>query len=78
LVSLSVQIQLLLIHRPGGHSDKPEALSLWADHQAKKEEDNQDQVMLSPEKFHGLAELSESLAENGLSPLSINFGRWRN
>ena len=42
LVSLSIQIQFLLIHRPGQHSAKPDALSHQADHQTEEEEDNQD------------------------------------
>ena len=43
------------------------------DHQAKEEEDNQDQVMLPAEKFHRLSELSKYLAANGDSPSSVTL-----
>ena len=68
-----------LIYRPGQHSEKPDSLSCWADHQAEEEEENQDQVVLSPNKFHGstelneFSELSESLAANGVGPLRITL-----
>src|SRR5882724_9308263 len=68
-----------LIHRPGGHSAKLDTLSHWVDHQAKEEEDNQDQVMLLPEKFHGSAELNESSelskspAASRVSPSSVTL-----
>src|SRR5882724_2931604 len=39
-----------LVHRPGQHSTKPDALLCQADHWMG-DEDNQDQVMLSAEKF---------------------------
>jgi len=44
-----------LVHRPGRHSMKPDALSRWADHQVG-DEDTQDQVMLLADWFR--AELS--------------------
>src|SRR3979490_1147303 len=40
-----------LIHRPGRHSAKPDALSRRADHK-RGEEDNQNQVLLGPNLFH--------------------------
>jgi len=49
------------------------------DHQAEKEGDNCDQVMLSGKRFHGsaklskLAEQSESLAANRDGPLGITM-----
>ena len=39
-----------LVHRPGQHSTKPDALSCRVDHQVGDEE-NQDQVMLPAERF---------------------------
>ena len=39
-----------LVHKPGWHSMKPNALSYQEDHQVG-EEDNQDQVMLPAERF---------------------------
>ena len=44
-----------LVHRPGQHSMKPNALSHWVDHQVG-DEDNRDQVMLLAKRFR--AELS--------------------
>jgi len=49
------------------------------DNQAKEEEDNQDQVMLSAENFHRLAKPSklaepcESLAANGNGPFGVTL-----
>ena len=40
-----------LIHRPGRHSAKPDALSRWVDHK-QGEEDNQNQMLLQPDMFH--------------------------
>ena len=40
-----------LIHRPGRNSAKPDALSRRVDHK-QGEEDNQNQVLLSPDLFH--------------------------
>jgi len=57
LVSFLSRFDFSLIHRPGQHSAKPDTLSHHADHQAEEEEDNQDQVMLLAERFHGLAKL---------------------
>jgi len=38
------------MHRAGQHSAKPDALSIWTDHQIEGE-DNKDQVMLLAEHF---------------------------
>src|SRR5467141_2360613 len=59
-----------LIHRPGQHSAKPDALSRRKDH-LTKEGDNQDQVMLSAERFDKLSELNESIAVTGDDPTCV-------
>ena len=40
-----------LIHHSGRHSAKPDALSRWVDHN-RGEEDNQNQILISPKLFH--------------------------
>src|SRR3979490_2104619 len=40
-----------LIHHPGRHSAKPDALSRWVDYKWG-EEDNQNQMLLQPDMFH--------------------------
>ena len=40
-----------LIHCPGRHSAKPDALSRQVDHK-REEEDNQNQILLGPKLFH--------------------------
>ena len=74
-----------LIHRLGRHLAKPDALPHQPDHQAEEEEDNWDQVVLSPKWFHGSAEPnkssklkksfkpSEFLTVNGVSPSSLTL-----
>src|SRR5882724_1527103 len=69
-----------LIHRPGRHSAKPDALSCRMDH-LTKEEDNQDQVMLPAKRFDELskpnkvisAELSKSLAATRDDPSHVTL-----
>ena len=51
-----------LIHRPGRHSAKPDALSRRADHK-RGEEDNQNQTLLGPELFHVDATTTEVAAQ---------------
>jgi len=69
-----------LIHRPGQHSAKLDALSCQTDH-LTKEEDNRDQVMLPAERFDKsfepnkviLAEPSESLAATRDAPSHVTL-----
>ena len=64
------QFDFSLIHRPGQHPAKPDALSCQADHLTEGE-DNYDQVMLSAYIFNKSSKLSESLAVNGDDPLHV-------
>src|SRR5882672_12876438 len=66
------RFDFLLIHRPGQHSAKPDALSRRKDH-LTKEGDNQDQVMLSAERFEKLSELNESVAMTGDDPTHVTL-----
>src|SRR5882672_7747854 len=61
-----------LIHRPGRHSAKPDALSRRKDH-LTKEGDNQDQVMLPAERFDKSSELNESVAVTGDDPTHVTL-----
>jgi len=74
-----------LVHRPGWHSMKPDALLCQVDHQTGVE-DNRDQVMLSAEKFKAelsqaklsqaepnQTEPSQSIAENGDGPSQVTL-----
>ena len=45
------RFDFLLIHRPGRHSAKPDALSRRVDHK-QGEDDNQNQTLLGPDLFH--------------------------
>ena len=51
-----------LIHCPGQHSAKPDALSRRVDHK-RGEEDNQNQILLTPELFHVDANTLETGAQ---------------
>ena len=51
-----------LIHRPGRHSAKPDALSQRADHK-QGEEDNQNQTLLGPELFYVDVTTTEAAAQ---------------
>ena len=51
LVTLPSRFDFELIHRPGHHSAKPDALSRHVDHKWG-EEDNQHQTLLPPDVFH--------------------------
>jgi transposase InsO family protein len=51
-----------LIHRPGRHSAKPDALSRRVDHK-RGEEDNQNQILLAPDLFHVDANSTETGAQ---------------
>src|SRR5467141_3415344 len=61
-----------LIHRPGRHSAKLDALSRRKDH-LTKEEDNQDQVMLLAKRFDKSSELNESIAMTGDDPTRVTL-----
>src|SRR5467141_220990 len=61
-----------LIHRPGRHSAKPDALWRRKDH-LTKEEDNQDQVMLPAERFDKSSEPNESIAVTGDDPTRVTL-----
>src|SRR5882672_8426695 len=61
-----------LIHRPGRHSAKPDALSHQKDH-FTEEEDNQDQVMLPAERFDKSSEPNESVAMTGDDPTHVTL-----
>src|SRR5882724_10527198 len=69
-----------LVHRPGRHSMKPDALSCWADLWTG-DEDNQDQVMLLAENFKAepsqakpnQTEPSQSIAADGDGPSQVTL-----
>src|SRR5467141_4042313 len=61
-----------LIHRPGQHSAKPDALSRQKDHLTEGE-DNQDQVMLPAERFDKSSEPNESIAMTGDDPTRVTL-----
>src|SRR5467141_3687982 len=61
-----------LIHRPGRHSAKPDALSHRKDH-LTEEEDNQDQVMLPAERFDKSSEPNESVAVTEDNPTLVTL-----
>src|SRR5882672_10722492 len=61
-----------LIHRPGRHSAKPDALSCRKDH-LTEEGDNQDQVMLLDERFDKSSEPNESIAVTGDDPTRVTL-----
>jgi len=80
LVPLVGKVQFPSSPQAWWHSMKPDALSCWADHWTG-DEDNQDQVMLSAEKFQSQAdqaelnqtEPSQSIAADGEWPLPITL-----
>src|SRR5882672_3266902 len=61
-----------LIHRPGRHSAKPDALSRRKDHLTEGE-DNQDQVMLPAKRFDKSSEPNESIAVTGDDPTRVTL-----
>src|SRR5882672_595565 len=61
-----------LIHRPGRHSAKPDALSRRKDHLTEGE-DNQDQVMLPAERFDKSSKPNESVAMTGDDPTCVTL-----
>ena len=64
------RVHFSLIHRPGRHSAKPDALLCQKDH-LTEEEDNQDQVTLPAERFDELSKLNESVAVTGDDPTHV-------
>src|SRR5882672_400683 len=61
-----------LIHRPGRHSAKLDALSRRKDHLTEGE-DNQDQVMLPAERFDKSSKPNESVAVTGDDPTRVTL-----
>src|SRR5882672_5190793 len=66
------RFDFLLIHRPGKHSAKPDALSHQTDH-LTEEEDNQDQVMLPAERFDESSEPNKSLVMTRDDPSCVTL-----